>query len=154
MRRFELSSDRRQTMTRHRLNRYRSCGRASSFVREKHSDQYTKAMRRRERPTSEIDGNVFRPNPSETGRCRRTDFISEPLFLNIVRVPNFPWEVCCTFINVGKLDEFRIEVWIAERAIGHERVVEMLWLLRISLQGVELCELRLRNARVRNTDKN
>lgn len=72
----------------------------------------------------------------------RRDFISKPLFLDIVRVPNFPWEVCCTFIDVGKLDKFGIEVWIAERAIGHERVVEMLWLFWISLQGVELSELR------------
>ena len=98
-------------VTRRELNGYRSCGR-HQVLSEKST--YIKAMRNGEYPTSEVDGRVFRPNPSKTGRCRRTDFISEPLFLNIVRVPDFSWEVCCAFINVGKLDEFSIKVWIAE----------------------------------------
>jgi predicted GNAT family N-acyltransferase len=79
-------------------------------------------------------------------RRRRTDFVREPIFLNVVRVPNFFWEVGCPFIDVDKFDEFCIEMWIAERTIGHERIIEVLRLIRIHFQSVKLCKLGLRGA--------
>lgn len=63
-----------------------------------------------------------------------------------MRVPNFFWEVRSPFIDVDKLDKFRIEVWITERAIGHERIIEVLRLIWIFFQSVKLCKLGLRGA--------
>ena len=91
--------------------------------------------------------------PMGLKRGRRTDSVSEPIFLNVVRVPNFFWEVRCPFVDVDKLDKFGIEMWITKRAIGHERIVEVLRLIRISFQSVELCKLGLKSYMVRNTKK-
>jgi len=85
-------------------------------------------------------------------RSRRTDSVSEPIFLNVVRVPNVFWEVRRPFVDVDKLDKFGIEMWITERAVGHERIIEVLRLILVSLQGVKLCKLGLRGAREKHED--
>jgi hypothetical protein len=85
-------------------------------------------------------------------RSRRTDSISKPIFLNIAGVPKFFWKVRCPFIDVDKLDKFGIEMWIAERAVGHERVIEMLRLILISFQSVKLCKLGLKSACEKDED--
>jgi len=80
-------------------------------------------------------------------RSRRTDSVSEPIFLNVVGVPNVFWEVRCPFVDVDKLDKFGIEMWITERAVGHEGIIEVLRLILVSFQSVKRCKLGLRSAR-------
>ena len=80
-------------------------------------------------------------------RDRRTDSVSKPIFLNVMRVPNAFWKVRRPFVDVDKLDEFSIEMWITERAVGHERIIEMLRLVLVSFQCVKLCKLSLGGTR-------
>jgi hypothetical protein len=76
---------------------------------------------------------------------RRTNFIGEPIILDVVGVPNLLREVRCSLINIDKLDKFGIEMWVTERTVGHKRVIEMLRLVRVCFQSVELCKLGLRS---------
>ena len=76
---------------------------------------------------------------------QRTDAVSKPLWLHIVRIPNVLWEVGRAFINVDKLDELGVEMWVSERPIRHQRVIEMLWIARIPFQSVKLGQLGLRD---------
>lgn len=69
-----------------------------------------------------------------------------------MRVPNVFWEVRCPFADVDKLNKFGIEMWITERAIGHERIIEVLRLILVSFQGVKRCKLGLRSAREKHED--
>ena len=80
-------------------------------------------------------------------KSRRTDSVSEPIFLNVMWIPNVFWKVRFSFVDVDKLDKFGIEMWITERAVGHERIIEVLRLIRVSFQSVKLCKLGLRSPR-------
>lgn len=64
-----------------------------------------------------------------------------------MRVPNVFWKVRRPFVDVDKFDKFCIEMWITERAVGHERIIEMFRLVLVSFQSVKLCKLGLRGAR-------
>ena len=52
-------------------------------------------------------------------------------------------EVGCAFIDVHKLYQLRIEMRISECAIGHERVIEMPGIFRVSFEGKKIVDLRL-----------
>ena len=49
-----------------------------------------------------------------------TDSGGKPFFLDVVRVPNALWKVCGSLVDVYKLDEFGVEMGIAEGTVGHE----------------------------------
>lgn len=66
-----------------------------------------------------------------------------------MRVPNVFWEVRHPFVDVDKLDKLGIEMWITERAVGHEGIIEVLRLILVSFQSVKSCKLSLRSARER-----
>ena len=66
---------------------------------------------------------------NKNDKSKRTNFIGKPIFLNVVGVPDFLREVRCSLIDIDKLDEFGIEMWVAERPVRHERVIEVFRLM-------------------------
>ena len=76
---------------------------------------------------------------------QRTDAISEPLWLHIMRVPDVLWEVGRALINVDKLDELGVEMWVSERPIRHQRVIKMLGIARIPFQSMKLGQFGLQD---------
>ena len=52
-------------------------------------------------------------------------------------------EVGGALIDVDELDELGIQVRVAERAVGHEGVVEVPWVLRVALKREECRDLGL-----------
>jgi len=76
---------------------------------------------------------LFRARLLELG-----DFISEPARIDIIRIPNLLREICRPLVYIDEFHQFRVQVWIAERAIGHQRVIEMLWIDGIAFEGMEL----------------
>lgn len=48
-----------------------------------------------------------------------------------------------TFVNVYKLNEFRVKMRISERTIRHEGVIEVFWVHRIMLEDTKLGEFGL-----------
>ena len=72
-----------------------------------------------------------------------TDAVRIPLGLQVVWVPDVARKVRRTFIHVNELDEFGVEVGVAEGAIRHEGVIEVSRVLRIALQSMKLGEFAL-----------
>ena len=72
----------------------------------------------------------------------RTNTIGIPLWPDVLRVPELAREVGRALVDVNELDELRVQVRVAEGAVRHERVVEVLR-RHAALEGVELGELRL-----------
>src|SRR6266852_3058026 len=100
------------------------------------------------------DGNVHRRDRREDAKIdiqtkmiksRRTNFIRKPIFLNVMGVPNFLREVLCSLIDIDKLDKFGIEMWVTERTVRHERVIEVLWLMSVLFQYMKLGKFGLGN---------
>ena len=52
-------------------------------------------------------------------------------------------EIGGAFVDIDKLHQFRVEMGISERAIGHEGVVEMSGIVRISFECEKTVNLRL-----------
>ena len=46
-------------------------------------------------------------------------------------------EVCRAFIDVHKLDKLRVQMRIAEGTVGHQRIIEVSWVLGITLEREE-----------------
>ena len=90
--------------------------------------------------------NTRRESELDATGDRRTDPISVPRFPNVLGIPDVFWKVRSPFLDVDKLNEFCVQVWVAERSVRHERVVEMFWVGWVSLQRVELRELGLEDA--------
>jgi hypothetical protein len=55
----------------------------------------------------------------------RTDTISKPFLLDVVRIPYTCREIGRAFIDINKLDQFRVEMRVTKRPVGHQRVVEV-----------------------------
>ena len=85
-----------------------------------------------------INTNVLEPSTKS-----RTDTLSEPLIPHVHRIPYTPRKIRRPLIHINELNELRIQMRIAERPVRHERVVEMLRMRGVALQGMELRELRL-----------
>jgi len=65
-------------------------------------------------------------------KVKHTNLVCKPVLLDIIRIPNMFWEVRRPLIDVHKFDKFGIEVRVSKRSIGHQRIVEMLRVHRIS----------------------
>lgn len=67
-----------------------------------------------------------------------TDAVRVPLVANVQRVPKALGEIGRALIDVHKLNEAHVEVWVAERAIRHQGVVKVFGVVRVSFEGHEL----------------
>jgi len=68
----------------------------------------------------------------------RTDAVSKPFFLHIIRVPHLFREISRTFVDIDKLDQFRVKMRVPERPVGHQGVIEVLGINGVPLENVEL----------------
>ena len=81
----------------------------------------------------------------QTEGFRRTDPISKPTILHVPWIPYNFWKIRRALVDVDKLDQFCVQMRVAERPVRHERVVEVFRVRGISLERMELRELGLRN---------
>lgn len=84
-------------------------------------------------------------------KLERTYPIGKPFLSDVFRIPDILWKVSRPFVNVHKLDKFRVQMRIAERSIGHQRVIEMLRITGIALQRVKLGKLRLEKIQIQSS---
>jgi len=76
-------------------------------------------------------------------KTARTDSIREPLVLDIFQIPNVQRKVRCTLINVNKFDQFGVKMRVTKRSVRHQRVIEVLGILRVPFECIELSKLSL-----------
>lgn len=74
--------------------------------------------------------------------CGRTEGVGVPRCVHGRRVPQRRREVRYALVDVDEFDELGVQVRVAERAVAHEGVVEMLRRVA-AFELVELRELRL-----------
>lgn len=77
-----------------------------------------------------------------TGR-RHTYLVCEPLLFHIHGIPNPFREIGGAFVHVNKLDELRVQVRVAKCTVGHERIIEVPWVVRVALERQKGSDLRL-----------
>ena len=72
-----------------------------------------------------------------------TDLVRKPLLTHVSRIPNVTGEVRGLFVHIDKLHQLRIQMRISKRSIHHQRIVEMLWGIRIVFKCMEMDQLCL-----------
>lgn len=77
-----------------------------------------------------------------TGRGH-TYLVCEPLLFHIHGIPNPFREIGRAFVHVNKLDELCVQVRVAKCTVGHERIVEVPWVVRVALERQKGSDLRL-----------
>jgi len=68
----------------------------------------------------------------------RTDSICKPLVLDIFRIPNVQRKVRGALIDVNEFDQFGVKMRITKRSVRHQRVIEVLGILRVSFECIEM----------------
>ncbi len=84
-------------------------------------------------------------------RLKRTYPIGEPFLFDVFRVPYILRKVSGPLVNVHKFDKLGVQMRIAERSIGHQRVIEMLRIIGVVLQRVKLGKLRLEKIQIQSS---
>lgn len=69
--------------------------------------------------------------------------ISKPLRLDIFRVPHVQWKISRSLVHIYEFDQFGIQMGVSKRPVGHERVIEVLGVVRVTFEGVELRQFSL-----------
>lgn len=77
-----------------------------------------------------------------TGRGH-TYLVCEPLLFHIHGIPNPFREIGGAFVHVNKLDKLCVQVRVAKCTVGHERIIEVPWVVRVALQRQKRSNLRL-----------
>ena len=81
-----------------------------------------------------------------------TDLVRKPLLSHVVGIPNITRKVRGLLVHIYKFDQLCIQMRVSKRPVHHQRVVEMLWRVRIVFERVELHQLRLQTKRDKRTD--
>lgn len=74
-----------------------------------------------------------------------TDLVRKPLLTHVGRIPDITREVRGLFVHIDKLHQLRIQMGVSKRSVHHQRIVEMLWGIRIVFKGVEMDQLCLQD---------
>lgn len=87
-------------------------------------------------------------------KMTRTYMICIPIVMHTVWIPDRRRKVGSPLIDVDKFYKLGIQMRISERAICHERIIEMFWISVIPLQSEKIGEFRLARETVNNIASN